>query len=80
MNKKKPPIDKRFLNLLEQLKQIDEEAVSWILNEGVKLSSFKESNSLQNVFCWCDTPQGSYYWKQLNEELKKLTKGAKNEN
>lgn len=57
--------DSRYEALLERVRSIDESAYVWIVEEGERLDSFKESYLLRNCFSWRDTPQGYAYWREI---------------
>ena len=58
-----------FAKLIAEVKEIDDEAGTWIKNSASFLDSFVASGCLGEVFMWHETPQGYKFWHNIADRL-----------
>jgi hypothetical protein len=60
-----------YYNLIGKVADIDIQAALYLRNEAIHLAPFDYCGGLQGCFVWCDTPQGSKYWGEVDNIIKK---------
>ena len=58
-----------YLKLVIRVRELDEDAADYLVDEAPKLGSFRDRGSLMLTFDWPETPQGDLYWRELAEQL-----------
>ena len=62
-------LSKRYLNLVDRVRKIDENAADYLLYEAPHLPGFADYPKLCSVFAWTETPQGHAYWENIAQQL-----------
>jgi hypothetical protein len=65
------PFPEEYLELVERVRVIDEDAADYMLDDARALKDFEPLCNLAYVFTWADSPQGHDYWSEISRKLRK---------
>lgn len=76
----KEKLPQAYLDLCDRVREIDEDAAKWMIEEAPKKGDgfwpisglgdwSEESQGIEDAFLWTDTPQGHEYWRNLHAKL-----------